>query len=248
MASKIHLKIKRQHGPNQASFWEEFEVDYKPNMNVVSVLMEIRKNPINKAGKETSPVVWECNCLEEVCGACSMIINGQPKQACSCLIDSLTQPIVLEPLSKFPIIRDLMVDRLLILENFKKVKAWTEIDGSFDLGPGPRFKESERKEAYKLSLCMSCGCCLEACPNVNHKSAFIGPAALSQVLLYNDTPLGSMTKEKRFEAIMVKGGLADCGNAQNCAEVCPKEIPLTVSIAKLNRATVKYAIGKWLKK
>ncbi len=244
----INLKIKRQSGPNEPSYWEEFSIKYKPNMNVVSVLMEIRKNPVNKNGEKTTPVVWDCNCLEEVCGACSMIINGKPQQACSALIDTLQQPIQLEPLSKFPVIRDLFVNRDSVLEGFRKVKAWTEIDGSFDIGPGPRFEEDKRKDAYKLSLCMSCGCCMEACPNVNNKSAFIGPAALNQVRLFNEMPLGKMTKAKRLESIMVKGGLADCGNSQNCEQVCPKKIPLTSSIAKLNRDSIVYSIEKWFKK
>ncbi|KUO50450.1 MAG: succinate dehydrogenase [Desulfitibacter sp. BRH_c19] len=248
MADFIHLKIKRQNGPNEQSYYEEFSVKYRPNMNVVSTLMEIRKYPVNKEGKETTPVVWDCNCLEEVCGACSMIINGIPRQACSALIDTLKQPIELKPLSKFPVIRDLLVNRDSILENFKKVKAWTEIDGSFDLGPGPRFEEATRVEAYKLSLCMSCGCCLEACPNVNTKSQFIGPAALSQVRLFNQMPLGQMTKAKRLESIMTAGGLADCGNSQNCVQVCPKEIPLTSSIARLNRDTILHSLDKWFKK
>jgi succinate dehydrogenase / fumarate reductase iron-sulfur subunit len=248
MSDYIYLKIKRQLKPDEPSYWEEFKVPYKPNMNVVSVLMEIRKNPINISEKSTSPVIWECNCLEEVCGACSMIINGKPRQACSALIDKLEQPIKLEPLSKFPVVRDLMVDRNSILDGFKKVKAWVEIDGSFDIGPGPRFEEDKRKEAYKLSLCMSCGCCLEACPNVNKKSFFIGPAALNQVRLFNDLPLGKNTSAKRLEAIMVKGGLADCGNSQNCVQVCPKEIPLTSSIASLNRESVLFSLRKWFKK
>ena len=62
-------------------------------MNVISALMEIRRNPVNAEGKETTPVTWDMNCLEEVCGACSMVINGKPRQSCSALVDQLEQPI-----------------------------------------------------------------------------------------------------------------------------------------------------------
>jgi succinate dehydrogenase/fumarate reductase-like Fe-S protein len=31
--------------------------------------------------------------------------------------------------------------------------------------------------------------------------------------------------------MMEEGGVADCGKAGNCVEVCPKEIPLLESIA-----------------
>lgn len=49
------------------------------------------------------------NCLEEVCGACSMVINGRARQSCSAIVDQLEQPIRLEPMSTFPVIRDLQV-------------------------------------------------------------------------------------------------------------------------------------------
>lgn len=231
----IRLIITRQDGPNSEPYEEEFDVPYRPNMNVISALMEIRKNPVNAQGKKTTPVVWEMNCLEEVCGACSMVINGRPRQSCSAIIDHLEQPIRLEPMRTFPVIRDLQVDRSRMFESLKKVKAWIPIDGTYDLGAGPRMPESKRQWAYELSKCMTCGCCLEACPNVNSKSNFIGPAPLSQVRLFNAHPTGAMHKRERLATIMGDGGLANCGNSQNCVQVCPKSIPLTTSIAALNR-------------
>lgn len=248
MSEFIHLKIKRQEGPNQPSRWEEFKIPYKPNMNVVSVLMELRKHPTNIHGQKTTPVVWDCTCLEEVCGACSMIINGVPRQACAALIDNLPQPIILAPLTKFGVIRDLQVDRQIMFEHLKQVKAWVNIDGSFSLGRGPRLSENERKIAYQLSRCMTCGCCMEACPNFNQKSDFIGPAPFGQVRLFNLHPIGKTDTNKRLESIMVKGGITDCGNAQNCVRVCPKNIPLTDTIAELNRKTTLYSFSRWFNK
>lgn len=244
----IRLKIKRQDGPGKTPRWEEFEVPYRPKMNVISCLMDIQKNPVNAQGQTTTPVVWECNCLEEVCGACTMNINGQARQACSALVDQLEQPIVLEPLTKFPLIRDLMVDRQIMFDNLKKVRAWIPIDGTYDLGPGPRMAEVKRQWAYELSKCMTCGCCMEACPQVNSRSKFIGPAAISQVRLFNAHPTGEMNKHERLAAILDEGGITDCGNAQNCVRVCPKGIPLTTSIADLNRETNKFALDRWLRK
>lgn len=233
----VKFKITRQDGPNSASYVEEFEVPYRTNMNVISALMEIRRNPVDTRNRDTSPPQWEMNCLEEVCGACSMVINGKPRQACTALIDQLEQPITLEPMRTFPVVRDLAVDRSRMFDALKKVKAWIPIDGTYDLGPGPRMAETKRQWAYELSKCMTCGVCLEACPNVNSKSDFIGPAPLSQVRLFNQHPTGAMNKKERLEAIMGDGGLASCGNSQNCVQSCPKGIPLTTSIAALNRET-----------
>ncbi len=239
MSEKKMVKfiITRKDNADSSSYKEEFEVPYRPNINVISALMEIQRNPVNAKGEKTTPVAWEMNCLEEVCGACSMVINGKPRQSCTALVDKLEQPIRLEPMATFPVVRDLQVDRSRMFGALKKVKAWIPIDGTYDLGPGPRMPETKRQWAYELSKCMTCGVCLEACPNVNDKSEFIGPAPLSQVRLFNAHPTGEMNKGERLNSLMGDGGLASCGNSQNCVQSCPKGIPLTTSIAALNRDT-----------
>lgn len=241
----VHLIITRQDGPDSEPYVEEFEIPYRPSMNIIGALMEIRKNPVNKNGEETTPVQFEAVCLEEVCGACSMLINGEPRQACSTLVDQLEQPIRLAPLSTFKVERDLIVNRDRMFEALKKVKAWVEVDGSFDLGRGPRMNEYIRREAYEISRCMTCGLCFEACPNVNDKSSFIGPAPLAQVKLFNTHPIGGMQKHLRLDEIMKEGGIASCGNSGNCEEVCPKEIPLTKLIGLLNRDTTAYSFKRF---
>jgi succinate dehydrogenase / fumarate reductase iron-sulfur subunit len=159
-----------------------------------------------------------------------------PRQACSTLIDQLEQPIELQPLSKFPVVRDLLVDRSRIFVGLKKVKAWVEIDGAWDVHVGaPRISPQEWAETYLYSRCMSCGCCMEACPQFGPELDFVGPAVLAQVMLKNVHPTGRYDKADRLHAIMGEGGLSDCGNAQNCVRVCPKEIPLTTAIGRLGR-------------
>lgn len=246
MAEKtVTFIITRQDSPETASYTEEFTIPYRPNMNVISALMEIQRNPVNSKGTQVAPVVWESNCLEEVCGACSMVINGKPRQACTALIDKLEQPIRLSPMSTFPVQRDLVISRNRMFDALKRVKAWIPIDGTYDLGPGPRMPEAERQWAYELSKCMTCGVCLEACPNVNDKSPFIGPFAISQVRLFNEHPTGKMNAHERLESLMGEGGITDCGNSQNCVQSCPKGIPLTTSIAAMNRATTLHSIKKF---
>lgn len=246
MPETVHLKILRQADPDSMPYWEEFRVPHQPNMNLVAALIEIGKNPVNAEGNETLPVVWDCNCLEEVCGACTVIVNGKARQACSALVDKLPQPIVLKPLTKFPIVRDLMVDRSRMFESLKQVKAWIEIDGTHDLGPGPRVPQSVQAWAYELQRCMTCGACLEACPQVNSRSDFMGAAPLAQVRLFNAHPLGESLKEERLDAIMGPGGIIDCGKAQNCEKACPKGLPLTRVLSELSRETSVRSISKWL--
>jgi succinate dehydrogenase / fumarate reductase iron-sulfur subunit len=241
---KIYFRIRRQDGPNAEAYWEDFVIPWKPKHNVISCLMEIRYNPVNANGEKVRPVIWDSNCMEEVCGACTMIINGKPQQACSTLVDQLEQPIVLEPLTKFPLVRDLQVDRTAMFQALVDTKAWIDIDGSQDVHVGaPRISPKDWERDYDFSRCMTCGCCMEVCPQYNSKSKFIGPAPLGQVHRMVHHPTGRYHKDSRLHAIMREGGITDCGNAQNCIEVCPKDIALTDAIADLGRQTTI----QWLK-
>ena len=97
-----------------------------------------------------------------------MLINGHVRQACTALVDRLLaqhpQQIELRPMSKFPVIRDLAVDRRRLFRALEKLQGWIPVDGYYDAGPGPRQSQEQQQQAYPLSKCMSCGCCLEACP------------------------------------------------------------------------------------
>jgi succinate dehydrogenase / fumarate reductase iron-sulfur subunit len=244
----VILKIKRQDNPNAKSHWEEFELAWHPGMNVISSMMEIARNPVTRDGKPTTPITYDSNCLEEVCGSCAMLINGRARMACSALIDKLEQPIRLEPFTKFPVIRDLAVDRSVLFENLKTVKAWVPIDGTYDLGSGPRISPEEQEAAYPLSRCISCCCCMEACPQFNDDTGFVGAATISQVRLFNTHPTGAALKRERLAALMGDGGIQECGYAQNCVEVCPKDIPLTQSISEVGGEVILQAVADLFRK
>ena len=245
---QVIVRIKRQASPKQAARWEEFSLPWRPSMNVIICLRDIAENPVTREGKKTTPVSYDSNCLEEICGSCAMIINGKARMACSALVDSLEQPIRVEPLSKFPLVRDLAVDRQFMFESLKRVKAWIPIDGTYDLGEGPRVSPEIQETGYPLSNCISCGSCLEVCPQVNESSQFVGAAIISQVRLFNMHPSGAMNRDERLEGIMGEDGITNCGNAQNCIRVCPMSIPLTKAIYETNRDITVDALFGWLKK
>src|SRR5690242_241552 len=240
---KVIIRIKRQVSPQGAPYWEEFALNWRPSMNVIICLHDIAENPVTREGKKTTPITYDSNCLEEVCGSCAMLINGRARMACSALVDKLDQPIKLEPFSKFPVIRDLSVDRSVLFENLKAVKAWVPIDGTYDLGAGPRMSSQDQEASYPLSRCISCCCCMEACPQFNDNTGFVGAATIAQVRLFNTHPTGASLKSERLEALMGDGGIQECGYAQNCVEVCPKDLPLTRSISEVGREVMKQAIG-----
>jgi len=232
----VRLEILRQNAPDAEPRWERFAVPRRANMNVIFALMLIQRQPVTADGKATTPVFWESNCLEEVCGSCSMLINGKARQACSALVDALEQPIRLEPMRSFPVVRDLAVDRSRMFRALERVRAWVPIDGTQDLGPGPSQGSEEQERRYHMSRCMTCGVCLEACPNYTLEGDFVGAFAINQVRLFNSHPTGRLAANARLDALLGDGGIQECDNAQNCVVSCPKEIPLTDSIAAMNRA------------
>ena len=248
---RVRLKIRRQDAPDKPETrrWELFEVDCHPGMTVIGALQQIQKNPVTAAGVEVAPVAWDCGCLEEACGSCTMLINGRVRQACSARLDEVApkrRTVVLKPLSKFPLVRDLMVDRSRLFEAKKRIRAWLEIDGTQPCGPAPPQSQSNQQLRYALSRCISCGCCLEACPQYGEHSDFVGAAALNQVRLAATHPAGALQKSERIEAIRAPGGIIDCGKAQNCVEVCPTGIPLVDSIQQLGREATRRMLFDWL--
>lgn len=270
----IQVRVRRQDAPGEEPYWELHRIKYEPEMNVISVLQRIAAQGTNVDGRKVSPVAWDCGCLEEVCGSCTMVINGRVRQSCSALVDQLLtenrDEIVLEPMSKFPVVRDLVVDRERLFRGLQRVKAWVPVDSYYDMGPGERQLRDTQERNYPLSQCMSCGCCLEACPqyrkveltqkqdesdeeferrkNEAYDTSFIGAHAISQAMLFNNHPTGKSLAAERLEALTGPGGIQACGNAQNCVSVCPKEIPLTASIARAGRATTVQMVRKWFEK
>ena len=157
-----------QDRPARASYWQVFRLPFESGLNVTGVLQRIAAEPRTILGECVAPVAYDANCLEEVCGSCTMLINGRVRQACSALVDRLLQEdpgqIELRPLTKFPVVRDLVVDRRRLFRALEKLHCWIPVDGYYDMGPGPRQSQESQQRAYPLSTCMSCGCCLEACP------------------------------------------------------------------------------------
>src|SRR6056297_1099086 len=266
----INVRVRRQDRPGEAHYWELHRIRYEREMNVISVLQRIAAQSTTVDGKRVTPVAWDCGCLEEVCGSCTMVINGRVRQSCSALVERLLadQPdeIVLEPMSKFPVVRDLMVDRSRLFHSLKRVKAWVPVDSYYNMDPGERQSRKQQEYNYPLSQCMSCGCCLEACPQflkveverepgeteeafeerkqAAYNKGFIGAHAISQAMLFNNHPTGKALADDRLGALTGTGGVQVCGNAQNCVAVCPKEIPLTRSIARAGRSATFYMLKR----
>ncbi len=156
----MKVKILRQAGPFSKPYWQTFIYEQDMNVSVAAVLDSInyRDNVTDINGNPADLISWECSCLQGMCGGCAMVINGVPKLACDTFLKDLKGgELVLEPLRKFPVISDLVVDRGIIQENLKKANAY--------IGEYEHDDKYSQELEYQIGRCLKCGLCLEACPN-----------------------------------------------------------------------------------
>lgn len=221
------VKIKRQRTPDSEPYWQSFSYNGPLHVTVSAVLDAINYTDdiIDIEGNPTTRVRWECSCLQAVCGGCAIVINGSPALACNTFVDEVTKDdLVLEPLSKFPVLVDLMVDRSIIYENLNKARAYIE----------SRSVNSERDHAHQYSVakCLKCGLCLEICPNYRAGGEFYGAVFANESYLI--TTQSAEKPSRTVKEYKTHFG-AGCSKALSCQTVCPVGIETITSIMKMNR-------------
>ncbi|HEU5075079.1 MAG TPA: 2Fe-2S iron-sulfur cluster-binding protein, partial [Polyangiaceae bacterium] len=190
------------------------------------------------------------DCFDGSCGGCTMLIQGKVGLACSLAIGKVADKdrrVRLGPMRRFPLVRDLVVDRSRI----QRTLGLVPLQGP--RSPSVSVKQESASatlalELARLDQCHRCGACLEACPQYGVHSEFVGALTLHEAHLRNSTPSARHQRTERLEAMMAPGGVNSCGKAQNCVEVCPADLPLVDSIQSVARATTKHMLLGWLSK
>ena len=223
----MKVKILRQQYPGATPYWESFDYDGPQDISVAGMLDYLNYNDdiVNDKGEETTRIGWECSCLQGICGACAMVINNVPALACETFLRNLKGKVVeIRPLRKFPVIKDLVIDRSSIQENLKKTNVYIE-----------NFKPSEDEDhahQYAAAKCLKCGLCLEVCPNYVNGNTFYGAAFANDCYL-----VASRNSEKSGKIRKLYGEhfASSCSKSLSCMDVCPMNIPIISSMAKLNK-------------
>lgn len=234
----IELDVTRQEGPGSAPRVQRilYETD-DVNESVATALKTIcdRGDYRDIAGKPVGTISWENSCLQKKCGACAMVIDGKPALACGTLLRDHLQngrtrkkPMTIAPLSKFPVIRDLMVDRHILFDNLKTFGMWENQKSDLN--------EKKSAVAYEASRCLQCGCCLEVCPNFAPGEAFFGAAGFVPA----SRLLSAMPREdrERIRRSYMEHEYSGCGKSLACMDICPAQIDIEKLLIHSAAATI----------
>ena len=221
------IKIKRQKTSDSEPYWQSFTYDGPTHVTVSTVLdaLNYTDDLFDTDGNPVSKIRWECSCMQKMCGGCAMVINGVPALACCTFIDEIKgKEVVLEPLSKFPVVADLIVDRSVIYDNLNNSGAYLEEIASNS--------KKHHKQQYSVAKCLKCGLCLEVCPNYHPGAAFFGAVFANESYLISsqsENSSGNIVKEYKEHFG------AGCSKALSCQVVCPAGIETLTSIMRMNR-------------
>lgn len=234
MPSHFQITILRQDHAELKPYPETFEIPLKPGMTLTGALWHIRRFPLNINGKVVAPVVWQDACVRGNC-TCQFLVGGAVKSGCLTRIEDLPGPILIEPLSKFKVLRDLLVDLSPLRQARQKLKAWNDLSTMFADHVMTRQSLRQSEDQIRMNSCLSCGACLEVCPQYNQRSPYGGVEALARAALFQQTDVGRLQSENRQAILRSRVGIEGCDNAQNCVRACPQGIPLTEILVGLLR-------------
>lgn len=216
--------------------FESYEVPCLPDWVVLDAL-----NAVKDDIDPTLSYRWSC-CMG-VCGSCGVVVNGRPRLACSAFVREYPGAIRVEPLSNFPVVRDLVIELDGFVRKLEKVKPWIIRRLEKDLAEGEYRQSPEELEEFRqFSMCINCALCYAACPVLAGEPEFVGPAALALGHRYNKDTRDE-GERSRWRELYGGEGVWSCSYANECSEVCPKQVDPAMAIqqAKLTAAL------QWLK-
>lgn len=236
---KLNLKVWRQRSATEKGYFEDHQLEASEHMSFLEMLDVLNEQLIQE---KKEPVSFEHDCREGICGACSMVINGQPhgpmQGTTTCQLHMRHfndgDTIYIEPFraKAFPVIRDLVVDRssfdrIIQAGGYISVSTGQAMDGN-----AIPVDRNDASKAFDAATCIGCGACVAACPN---SSAMLFTSA--KVSHLGLLPQGQVEEDRRALRMvrqMDEEGFGRCSNVTACEAECPKGISIE-NIARMNR-------------
>ncbi|MDP3721914.1 MAG: succinate dehydrogenase iron-sulfur subunit [Candidatus Omnitrophota bacterium] len=233
---QVHLKIKRFNPEQDAQpQWRAYTVTVEPTDRVLDALHAVK-------WYQDGSLTFRRSCAHGICGSDAMLINGRNRLACKVLIRDFQQPIVIEPMRGFSVLKDLVVDMTGFFEKYKAVKPYL-ITGD-QPPPTERLQSPAQRERYEdTTKCILCGACTTSCPSFWANSAYVGPAAIVQAhrFLFDSRDEG---RAERLATLNAASGVWRCRTIFNCTEACPRGIQVTKAIGEVKQLLLRSSIHR----
>jgi succinate dehydrogenase / fumarate reductase, iron-sulfur subunit len=236
----VSVRVWRQAGPAEQGKMVSYRVqDVSPDMSFLEML-DVLNDELIKKGE--SPIAFESDCREGICGCCGLVVNGDvhgpDEHSTVCQLHMRRfrdgDVITVEPwrVKAFPVIKDLVVDRSA-LDRIMTAGGFVSVNtGAAPDANAVPVEKDRAEEAMDAAACIGCGACVTACPN-GSAMLFTG-AKISQLALL---PQGAPERAKRaldMVGAMDREGFGNCTNEYECEAVCPKDVKIS-NIARMNR-------------
>jgi len=218
MPQKVNMKVFR--GDQTGGTLHDYQVDVEEGMVVLDVIHKIQ-------AEQAPDLSCRWNCKAGKCGSCSAEINGKPKLMCMTRMDTFEpgQPITVEPVKTFPLIRDLVTDVSWNYTVNKRIPPFKpkpkNPDGTW------RMYQYEIDRVQEFRKCIECFLCQDVCHvlrNSEKHEEFFGPRFLVRLASLEMHPLDAAD---RTALVKEEGGIGFCNITKCCSEVCPEEIHIT---------------------
>ena len=219
MLKTATFKIWR--GNSQGGKFEDYTAEVSEGMVVLDAVHQIQANQAND-------LACRWNCKAGKCGSCSAEVNGMPRLMCMARLSEipLDQPITIEPMKAFPLVRDLATDVSWNFRVKKKIKEFNPRPPDTPDGTW-RMAQADIDRVQEFRKCIECFLCQDVCHVLreHHKhEEFIGPRFLVYVAALEMHPLDT---ENRLAELKQAHGIGYCNITKCCTKVCPEDITIT---------------------
>ncbi|MFN2432045.1 MAG: succinate dehydrogenase/fumarate reductase iron-sulfur subunit [Gemmatimonadota bacterium] len=212
---RVTLRVFR--GTGEGGALQDYEVPVEAGMVVLDALHWIQ-------GHRQPDLAVRWNCKAAKCGSCSAEVNGKPRLTCKTRLDDFpaAEPVVVEPLKAFPIVKDLVTDVSWNYEVNKRIRPFTpRADADW------RFEQKDVDRVQEFRKCIECFLCQDVCHVLrthDKKEGFAGPRFMVRLAGLEMHP---MDAGDRIEEIQREHGVGFCNITFCCTEVCPEGIRIT---------------------
>ncbi len=239
----VSLKVFRydpEVAGKQEPRFDTFRVPFERGMTVLDALIYARDH-------FDSSLTFRHSCQQAICGSDAFFVNGRQLLGCQTQISDLDEPIRIEPLPYYDVLKDLVVDLDDFYEEMRSMDPYLQPD---DDPPGElaeRRQSRQNREDIKMSTrCIWCASCMSSCSIYGQGEEYVGPAAINVAYRFavDEREPAEVTAE-RIQRIDEEDGVWRCQTQFSCTEVCPKDIPLTQEIQDMKREAVKRNLKFW---